>query len=312
LAAAVRAQGGPAVSVVVVTYDMARELPRTLVSLSPGYQQGVEASDYEVIVVDNGSPTPVDHIVAAAPVEARLLRLDPAPPSPARAANTGIAAARGHLIGVIMDGARLASPGLVAGAVLGARLADRPVVTAPAYHLGPTTHMRAHEAGYDQAVEDALLAEVDWTADGYRLLGCSTFAGSSHRGWFGPKSESSSLFMARDLWDELGGYDEAFDLPGGGLVNHDLYLRALEHPETTLIQMLAEGTFHQIHGGAATSRRFTWAEMAEQYEAVRGRPYREPVTEPIHVGRVPGAAMEVVELSARLAIGRRQGAPRTG
>jgi len=293
--------------VVVVVYDMPRELPRTLYSLSPLHQRGIDASDYEVIVVDNGSPEPVDHLVAAAPLDARLIRLDPAPPSPARAANTGIAACRGDLVGVVMDGARLASPGLLSTALLGARLVDRPVVTAPAYHLGPTTHMKAAEAGYDQQVEDRMLDDVDWKADGYRLLGCSTFAGSSHRGWFGHKSESSSLFMARELWRDLGGYDESFDLPGGGLVNHDLYRRACSRPDTDLVQLLAEGTFHQIHGGAATSRRFSWDEMDAQYEALRGQRFRELVTDPIHVGRLPDVAMETVERSARLAIDRRPG-----
>ena len=294
----------PVLTVVVVAYGMTRELPRTLHSLSPAYQRGIDAADYEVVVVDNGSPMPLDDIVAGAPFDARLIRLDPAPASPARAANVGVDAAQGGLVGVIMDGARLASPGLLATALLGARLADRAVVPAPAYHLGPATHMRAAETGYDQTVEDRLLEETDWTEDGYRLLGCSTFAGSSHRGWFGAKSESSSLFLSRELWRELGGCGEAVDLPGGGLVNHDLYHRACAHPGTTLVQLLAEGTFHQIHGGAATSRRFSWAEMDAQYEALRGRPFRELATEPIYVGRVPAEALGALERSVRLALDR--------
>jgi len=34
---------------------MARELARTIKSFSPSMQQGVDAEDYELIVVDNGS-----------------------------------------------------------------------------------------------------------------------------------------------------------------------------------------------------------------------------------------------------------------
>ena len=45
----------PALSVVVVVYDMAREAPRTLHSLSRRYQQGGAELDYEVIVVDDSS-----------------------------------------------------------------------------------------------------------------------------------------------------------------------------------------------------------------------------------------------------------------
>ena len=74
---------------------------------------------------------------------------------------------------------------------------------------------------------------------------------------------------------------------------------------TAMVQLLGEGTFHQIHGGAATSRRFTWDEMDAQYEALRGRRFRELHVDPIHVGRVSDSAMELVERSAQMAIERR-------
>lgn len=298
----------PSVTVVVVVHDMARELPRTLATLDPRHQVGVGAADYEVVVVDNGSAVPVDPaLVARFGGTIRLHRIDPAPPSPARAANVGLSLAAGALVGVIVDGARMVTPGLVHGARTAARVADRPVITAPAYHLGDVPHMRAHEVGYDQGVEDQLLAEVGWERDGYALFGRATFAGSSHRGWFGPMGESSSLFLHRERWAEVGGYDEAFDLPGGGLVNHDLYHRACSLPGIEVVQLLGEGTFHQFHGGAATSRRFGWAEMDGQYRAVRGRSYRPPTNDVIHLGRLPQAALGLLERSVRLAVERAGG-----
>lgn len=295
----------PTLSVVVVAYDMARELPRTLRSLSPGHQRGIGADDYEVIVVDNGSPTPVDPALAEGfDGHLRLERLDPAPPSPARAANHGIALADGDLVGLIVDGARLASPRLLGGAVRATGLARRPVITAPALHLGEVPHMRAVEVGYDQAVEDALLAGSGWEDDGYRLFSISTLAGSSGRGLFGPMGESSSLFMPRALWEEVGGLDERFALPGGGLVNHDLYGRACALPGTELIVLLGEATFHQHHGGIATSRRLTWDEHHADYEAITGGPHRPPSNDPLYVGRVPPPALPLIERSARQAADR--------
>jgi hypothetical protein len=295
----------PRLSVVVVVHDMARELPRTLRSLDPAHQVGIAGDDYEVIVVDNGSSEPVDEdILDRFTGHLRLERIDPAPPSPAHAANLGVAAADHDLVGLIVDGARMASPGLLGGARRAALVAERPVVTALAFHLGPVPHMRAGEVGYDQTAEDALLAGSGWEADGYELFSLSTLAGSSHRGLFGPMGESSSLFLPRELWDELGGVDERFAMPGGGLGNHDLYHRACSLPGIELIVLLGEATFHQYHGGAATSRRYSWDDMHADYQAIRGKPYRPPPTEPLFVGRVPRSALPLVERSARLAADR--------
>ncbi|MCB0976567.1 MAG: hypothetical protein KDB02_03830 [Acidimicrobiales bacterium] len=292
----------PRLSVVVVTYSMTRELPRTLATLDPRNQSGVAPSDYEVIVVDNGSPKPVDDgLLAAFGGNIRLLRIDDAPPSPAHAANSGIEAAEAPLVGLIVDGARMASPGLLVGALEASTLAQRPVITASAWHLGRVPHMRAAEIGYDQAAEDALLETVDWQCDGYELFRISTFAGSSWRGIFGPMGESSSLFLPSSLWFELGGLDERFDLPGGGLVNHDLYRRACTAEGVRLFQLLGEGTFHQFHGGAATSRRFTHEEMQAGYQAIHGERYRPPDVAPTYLGAVPPALLGHLEESVRLA-----------
>jgi glycosyltransferase involved in cell wall biosynthesis len=289
----------------LVVYDMARELPRTLRSLSPARQRGVKADDYEVIVVDNGSPEPVDAgLTASFDGRLRLERINPAPPSPARAANHGLRLAEGDLVGLVVDGARLATPGLLAEARRAACLAPRPLITAPAFHLGPVRHMQAAEAGYDQAAEDRLLAESGWEADGYQLFEVSTPAGSWGRGLFGPAGESSSLFCRRATWEELEGLDERFALPGGGLVNHDLYRRACALEGTDLIVLLGEGTFHQFHGGAATSRRHSWDEMEAEYRGITGGPHRPPANSPLYVGPARPALLPLLERSARQAMNR--------
>jgi hypothetical protein len=289
-------------SVVVVTYAMARELPRTLRTLDPRYQRGIAAGDYEVIVVDNGSPDPVDpSVLDDFDGAIRLVRIDDAPPSPARAANVGIAAAGAPLVGLVVDGARMSSPGLLAGALEASTLHHRPVVTATAYHLGSVPHMRAAEVGHDQASEDALLASIDWQSDGYDLFSISTFAGSSWRGILGPMGESSSLFMSAAMWREVGGLDERFDLPGGGLVNHDVYRRSCLAPDARLLQLIGEGTFHQYHGGAATSRRFTHEEMQAGYRTLRGDRYRPPEVVPTYLGTIHPAMIGHLEASVELA-----------
>jgi hypothetical protein len=292
-------------SVVVVTHDMAREFPRTLQTLEPDFQHGLGADEYEVVVIDNASSRPLDEaLLASFPGRLRSVRIDPAPSSPARAANKGIEMAHGELVGLVIDGARMASPGLLTGARLAMRLAERPIIAAPGYHLGSVRHMQAGDTGYDQSTEDELLSRIDWEADGYRLFEISTLAGSSGRGWFGPMGESSALFMRRETWRDLRRLDERFELPGGGLVNHDLYRRACGLGGAQLIVLLGEGTFHQFHGGAATSRRLRWEEMHAEYEALRGERYRPPTSEPLYFGRVPASALPHLERSVHLALKR--------
>jgi glycosyltransferase involved in cell wall biosynthesis len=294
----------PSLSVVVVAFDMGRELPRTIRSLGPDYQRGLALDDYEILVVDNGSPEPVDfEALAELAPNLRGIRLDPAPPSPARAANAGIAAAQGDQVGLIVDGARLASPGLLASARMGGRAHPQAVVATLGWHLGEAPHMQAARTGYDAAAEDALLAGIDWPADGDRLFEISSLGGSSAWGWFAPLAESSALFLTADAWDRLGGLDEAFALPGGGLVNHDLYGRACGLEGTQLVVLLGDGTFHQIHGGAATSGRFSFEELQADYLAIRGQRYQAPTTVPVYLGRVPELVepllVEAVELARR-------------
>jgi len=161
------------------------------------------------------------------------------------------------------------------------------VVATVAHHLGHELQQSAVAAGYDEDAEEELLAGVDWSADGYRLFDVSVPAASS-RGWFTPPAESNALFLPRELWDELGGYDEDFSSPGGGLVNLDTFERACRLPHVEVVLLLGESTFHQVHGGVSTnSPESRYAEWRADYERLRGRPYRRPDVPVLSVGTPP-------------------------
>ena len=288
----------PDISVVVVVHNMAREAPRTLLSLSAGYQRHIGADDYEVIVVDNGSTPPLAAgILAGLAGNFRLIRLDPAPPSPAHAINRGLAEARGAVIGVMIDGARIVTPGLLHFARLGAQLYPRPIVVTLGWYLGFDIQRWAIESGYNAAREDALLASIGWPNDGYRLFEVAAPDEPSADGWFRAGGESNCLFLRREAWDALGGAEERFDAPGGGLLNADILRRAMELPEREVVILLGEGTFHQVHGGTATNadvRTFgnTFGQWAAQYESIRGRPWALPLQQDrTYVGVIPRPAL---------------------
>lgn len=278
----------PDLSVVVVVHDMAREAPRTLLSLSAGYQRDIAADDYEVIVVDNGSRVPLSAEVAAGlDGRFRFIRIDSAPRSPAHAINRGLAEAQGQVIGVMIDGARMVTPRVLHFARTGARLYPRAVVATLGWYLGSDFQSHSVLAGYDARAEDELLGSINWTEDGYRLFDISTPDESSNDGWLaGPGGtgcifESNALFASRATWELIGGADERFTSPGGGLLNFDLFRRAMELPDARLVLLLGEATFHQIHGGIATNApparfRERYVQWAAEYCSIRGHPYRPP------------------------------------
>ena len=244
----------PKVSIIVISYNMNRELPRTLLSLSVPFQKGITRDEFEVILIDNGSKVPptasdFSHL----DIDLRVVSMDNPTKSPVPAINFGLKQVSGEIIGVYIDGARIASPRLIASARDAITYNQRAFVGSRGRYLGNKFQRVAIVEGYNQQVEDEMLAQSGWESDGYKLFDISVFDESSGPTWFDPVAESNSLFMWRSLWNELGGYAEGFVTPGGGLVNLDTWKRACELPETVPTLLLGEATFHQVHGGVATN-----------------------------------------------------------
>ena len=282
----------PLLSVVVVSYNMTRELKRTLYSLSPKFQRDVKAQDYEVIVVDNGStlpPDPSDWIQRPG-WSVRVVCRPAGDVSPCRAVNAGVAQARARHICVMVDGARMVSPGLISGLLNILRVDPDALAITLGFHLGMQPQNVSITQGYNQREEDRLLRKIRWRNNGYQLFSVSCLALSSAGGWFAPITESNCFALKRKRFQELGGFDERFQSPGGGLVNLDFFRTAIASPLLRPWMLLGEGSFHQIHGGVATNvpmEKHPGLQFALEYEQIRGESYAPPRYEPLYYGSLP-------------------------
>jgi hypothetical protein len=241
-------------SVVVVCYEMAEQIKNTLDSLLPPYQRNICIDEYEIVLVDNGSAKMLDESTSKISPNLNYVYLSPgeASPSPAAAMNRGVALSRAPLLCLMIDGARLVTPGVLSWGMRLLDIAPRAMVEVRGWHLGPKWQPESVAEGYDHEIESQLLEQVSWWKNGYRLFDISSASAQTKEGISQPASESNCLFVRRALFDRLGGFDERYQEPGGGLVNLDFYARAAQAVDHVWT-LLGEGTFHQVHEGAATS-----------------------------------------------------------
>ena len=262
---------------------MAREVPRTVQSFMAPYQRNMKADDIEIIVLENGSSAPIPaHVRAKWGSLVRYVQVPNPSPSPAKALNLGVRMASAPVVCPVIDGARMSSPGLLHYGLKA--LQDHPgaFVASVGFHLGSELQQKAVLSGYNQDREDELLASIDWENNGYRLFEIAAAAGSAQGAWFGQISESNAPLLLKEVYNRIGGYDPTFDIPGGGLINLDFFERAMQQETIPYAMLIGEGTFHQFHGGVTTSRsvglmesdgRTTFERYADQYEAIRGKPF---------------------------------------
>jgi glycosyltransferase involved in cell wall biosynthesis len=244
----------PKLSIALVCYEMAAQIENTLRSLLPPYQRDIALDDYEIVLIDNGSASELPGRLQTFASNLRYHYLPPneAKRSPAFAINWAVRAARAAWLCLMVDGARMVTPGVLSWALRLLELTPNSVVEVRGWHLGPKFQPDSVAEGYDHKVETQLLDDTRWWENGYRLFDIAAVSAQTARGLSQPASESNCFFLSRDLFEQIGGFDERYEEAGGGLVNLDFYARAVataDHGWT----LLGEGTFHQVHGGAATS-----------------------------------------------------------
>lgn len=272
-------------SVILVVYNMQRAAPRSIRSLLTPYQQGIDSDCYEVIVVENGSSEPLDKsAIEALSPNVRYHYLKDPPPSPAYAINYAASVARGDILAIMIDGAHMVTPGVLRWGLVPFAYEPNPIVTAPRFFLGSESQVESVHKGYDERQEDALLERIEWPKDGYGLFDIGVpyryeFPhGTPKLFWFVRQFESNCLFTKKASFQAVGGCDERFDIPGGGCLMPDLFKELCEMDDASIVQVMGEASFHQVHGGISTSstredQKAQWAVYTQQYEQIRGKPF---------------------------------------
>lgn len=296
---------------------MSRQALNTLFSLSGDYQQDVSVDDYEVIIVENRSNNIIgtDEIGRLKGQFFYFLR-DEKGVSPAPAINFGLSQCRSSHICLMIDGARMVTPGVIRNALDAITIDQNAMVIVPGYNLGTHEQHQATAYGYDESAEIALLESINWPRDGYRLFDIASIGGANPQGIFHPFMECNCLFVSKETFVEVGAADERFDMRGGGALNLAIYRRLAMHPRTRTFLLPGEGSFHQYHGGVTTSafegRDEALQKQLDQLNDILGAPFRSPTIQPALLGAVHPPAMRHLLHSAERGVDRAQKCAKRG
>jgi hypothetical protein len=291
-------------SVIVNFYNNRREALNTLHSLSRDYQ--LEATDipYEVIAIDNGSTEPLAEAdVRAFGPQFRYRFVPTKSVSPVEAINAACRDAAGERLMIMIDGAHILTPRILQRVREAFERFEAPFVATVPLQLGPTKQNLSAQAGYNQDVEDRLLQQSDWKRNGYRLYSVAASFADESGGWYGQLFESGCFAIRKNDYLALGGFDERFQLPGGGLTNLDFFQRALMREDLEYVVLLGEGSFHQFHGGISTSApmdRHPWEAFHQEYQEIRGRRFIRIPRKPFLLGEFPEEAGQAATFSKKV------------
>jgi hypothetical protein len=164
--------------------------------------------------------------------------------------------------------------------------------------MGPGQQNETILQGYDKTREDALLKKIDWPNSGYRLFEVGSpliYKHFPNISWFYKPLESNCLFMSAQHFQDIGGADERFDIPGGGFMNLDLFKRACDSGDATPVMLIGEGSFHQLHGGTTTNipvekQQPLMERYKQQYREIRGKDLTGVSKELFYFGHMPTRA----------------------
>ena len=189
----------------------------------------------------------------------------------------------------MIDGAHMLSPGIFKNAqIVFNNFEDALVYTIP-FHLGEFLQNDSILNGYNQEVEDQLLASVPWQEDGYSLFSICEINNANHS-FYTAVLESNGFIIKKSSLLEKGGFDENFESIGGGLANLDIFKKIVEDSKHLPVALIGEATFHQFHGGVSTNIKRVEHPIVgfrAEYKKMRGYNYTRPSFTPYYWGHYP-------------------------
>ena len=292
----------PLLSIIVIGYKMSVQLAQTLYTLSTHYQMGVTEQEYEVIVVENASNDNFDEsIIPDLGRNFQFYRRDDSTHTPVPAVNFAFSKCTGQAIGLMIDGARMVTPRVIQYVLMSQRISPHFFTVVPGYHLGEQGQHFNVSKGYNEEVERKLLGAKNWRDNGYELFSIADISGANPNGYLQPIMECNCMFAPALSFKKIGYADERFTLRGGGAINLHMFRSLGMLPDSELIVLPGEGSFHQYHGGVTTSEyeglERERASHREQLQHIWGGEFHSLRREPTLLGAITPLAQDYLEFS---------------
>ena len=157
----------------------------------------------------------------------------------------GIAAARGDVIGLMIDGARMVTPGVMRNVADAYKAFPDAVVATAGFHIGDDDHQNSSDRGHDENRRSnyslgPVAGERVPAVLGIHRERCQPLR---------PAAPADGVQRhVRDAGGDRGDRraDERFDQAGGGVLNLDLFRELVELPGHQLVVLPGEATFPPV------------------------------------------------------------------
>ena len=210
-------------------------------------------SDYEIILIDNGSAKILGDETRTISPNLEYIYIPPnkSSPNPALAMNRAAALSRTPLLCLMIDGARMLTPGVLSWGIRLLELVPGAMVEVRGWHLGPKWQPESVAEGYNRTLN---LSFSNRCVGGKTAIGFLIFRQPARKQNWVSRARLRSRIVSSSAVHSL------INSAGSTIATRNLavdwstsiFMRA-QWPRRIMSGRFSGKAFHQVHGGAATS-----------------------------------------------------------